>query len=419
MCMHTAEQTPYGAEGSVAFRHAPEGGDTSLGFWDVDAVLKCPVVGMCLTLEEQRRTVKKAGLLSKKYGPFEIHEILVSCTNSDNTLARKADALLRKKYDREASLLRRLEPGLFMRHWKEAFAAGNFAAALWAAASRGDLPEECRRAIFGAIHMSMHGAFDDCLSLRRQLELSRREREKAEDRGKTLKQSLACLRKEQRALREERDGARRALTAAESEKMRLRDEIAALRAGERLVVLEAENRRLRTVLSGQAEHLLRSREQRAAAEHRLAGLKEELEDQRQINARLKEEIRLALRSLADADACNTCDSTCPSFAGCKKRVLIVGGMTRMESLYRQLVEGSGGSLEYHDGYLSGGVKQLEKSLQRADIVLCPVNCNSHGACAVVKSLGKKHNKPVYMMSNFSLSAVSRAIGRNTARTPEA
>ena len=134
MCMHTAEQTPYGAEGSVAFRHAPEGGDTSLGFWDVDAVLKCPVVGMCLTLEEQRRTVKKAGLLSKKYGPFEIHEILVSCTNSDNTLARKADALLRKKYDREASLLRRLEPGLFMRHWKEAFAAGNFAAALWAAA---------------------------------------------------------------------------------------------------------------------------------------------------------------------------------------------------------------------------------------------------------------------------------------------
>lgn len=417
MCMHAAAQTPCEVDSPVASRHTLESGDASLGFWDVDAVLKCPVVGMCLTLEEQRRTVKKAGLLSKKYGPFEIHEILVSCTNSDNPLARRADALLRKKYDRRAALLRRLEPALFMRHWKEAFAAGDFATALWAAASRADLPEECRRVIFGAIHMSMHSAFDACQGLRRQLELSRREREKAEDKVKTLKQSLACLRKEQRALREERDGARRILTTVEAEKAHLRDEVAALRAGERLVALEAENHRLRTVLSGQAEHLLRSQEQRAATEHRLAGLTEELEGQQQINARLKEEIRLALRSLAEA---NTCDSTCPAFAGCRKRVLIVGGMTRMESLYRQLVEGSGGSLEYHDGYLSGGVKQLEKSLQRADIVLCPVNCNSHGACAVVKSLGKKHNKPVYMMSNFSLSAVSRVIGQNTtARTSEA
>lgn len=105
----------------------------------------------------------------------------------------------------------------------------------------------------------------------------------------------------------------------------------------------------------------------------------------------------------------SCSSACPSFDLCNKRVLIVGGIARMESLYRKLVEGNGGILDYHEGHMKGGARQLENSLQRADLVLCPVNCNSHGACSLVKQLGKKHNKLVCMMSNFSLSAISRVI----------
>jgi len=104
------------------------------------------------------------------------------------------------------------------------------------------------------------------------------------------------------------------------------------------------------------------------------------------------------------------DEKCPDFDLCRKRVLIVGGIARMESLYRRMIENRGGRLEYHDGNLNGGAKQLESRLMRADIVLCPVNCNSHAACSLVKNLGKKHRKPVHMMPNFSLSAVSRVIG---------
>jgi hypothetical protein len=82
----------------------------------------------------------------------------------------------------------------------------------------------------------------------------------------------------------------------------------------------------------------------------------------------------------------------------------------MEARYRQAVESAGGVMEYHDGHIHSGAMQLENSLRRADIVLCPVNCNSHSACLLVKNFGKKHNKPVYMMPSFSLSAVSRIIG---------
>ena len=52
---------------------------------------------------------------------------------------------------------------------------------------------------------------------------------------------------------------------------------------------------------------------------------------------------------------------------------------------------------------------MKAVLKRADMVICPVNCNSHAACSIVKNLGKKHNKPVHMLASSSLSAVSQVI----------
>jgi len=115
------------------------------------------------------------------------------------------------------------------------------------------------------------------------------------------------------------------------------------------------------------------------------------------------------RHLCRFSAMNTCDEQCPAFDLCRKRVLIVGGIERMESRYRQIVESSGGVFDYHNGHMKGGGKHLENRLKRSDIVLCPVNCNSHAACALVKNLGKKHNKPVHMLSSFSLSTVSQVL----------
>ena len=116
---------------------------------------------------------------------------------------------------------------------------------------------------------------------------------------------------------------------------------------------------------------------------------------------------------ADAPSYMSCRSgdcaQCPSYDLCKKRVLIVGGIERMEKAYRKLVEERGGIFEYHAGHMRSGGKGLENSVQRADLVLCPVNCNSHGACLKVKNLGKKFKKPVHMLSNFSLSAVARTM----------
>ena len=104
-----------------------------------------------------------------------------------------------------------------------------------------------------------------------------------------------------------------------------------------------------------------------------------------------------------------CSPECPSFDLCRKRILIVGGPGRMEDAYRRFIEERGGVFEYHDGRLRGGTKGLENRFLRADVVLCPVNCNSHAACLLVKNMGKKHKKPVHMLPGFGLATVSRVV----------
>ncbi len=110
--------------------------------------------------------------------------------------------------------------------------------------------------------------------------------------------------------------------------------------------------------------------------------------------------------------CQRCDSSCPMYGICHKRVLMVGGITRIKDRYRQVVEEQGGLFAYHDGYMNSGSKQLERRLKKADLIVCPVTCNSHGACSMVKKLGKKYNKPVHLIASSSLTALSQVVRGN-------
>jgi len=103
------------------------------------------------------------------------------------------------------------------------------------------------------------------------------------------------------------------------------------------------------------------------------------------------------------------DISCPAYALCKKRVLIVGGIAKLASLHQQAVEKNGGTVEYHDGHMKSGSKKLQSRLRRADVVLCPVNCNSHSACFLVKKLAKKYKKRFHVLPSASLSAIARAL----------
>ncbi len=384
-----------------------------LKYWEVDHFFKCPVVGMCLTPAEQKQILKKVGPKIKKMSPFELHEVLVSSAESENKISRRIDTLLNRKLGKAAMKLLMLKPRLFVEHCLKSFKAGDYLPGLWATAISPDLPLEMKKEIFGEIHMTMHWSGEESIRFKRKLTLQAADLEKAHQ---GCQEALRIKREQLKALRvlkREVAGLQSALEATQNEKVNMQDAITELSSSPRVAELARENRYLQANLQSERELNARQQHQLTLLGEENGRLSRELDNQRASALHFKQEARSAME---DFFAVNRCDKNCPSFDLCEKRVLIVGGITRMESLYRELIEGSGGVFEYHDGYMRKGTRGLEGRLKRADVVLCPVSCNSHAACSAVKNLAKKHRKKVHMLANFSLNAVSRILaGGNSAR----
>lgn len=377
-----------------------------LKFWEIDHFFKCPLVGLCLTLSEQKQMLKKSGIKYKNKSPFEIHEILVASSDNESRLSKRIDALLARKFKKKTAGLINLSHQEFLDHFRTAFVSGNYTDVTWAAATHPALPMETRRKIFGDIHMAMHYGGEQSIRLKQQIA---RQQEVLEALRSDLKQAVRLkrsLHKKNNRLKQDRLRFESALAAVEKEKAVLKE--AAARSDQHHLIADLKQAKIR--LSKQLEAALSEvRDHKLQLEsHKAKNLQliTKMSQQQEAHRRLKKEVHKIISELISA---NHCDAVCPSYDLCQKRILIVGGITRMESLYRQLIEKSGGIFEYHDGYMKKGVKRLEGRLRRADLVVCPVNCNSHAACSIVKNLAKKHNKTVCMLENSSLKAVSQAI----------
>jgi len=380
-----------------------------LKFWETDDLFSCPIAGICLTVPEQKQLIKKAGIPLKNATLFEMHEILVASAKNENSLSRKIDSLLVRKFSRKSKSLLSMGEEELKTLWRSSFDAGDYVVIFWYLASCRNLSRKFRREIFGDIHMSMHRDSKERAQMVGQMALIKEERVKMAESVSEESAKRKALQKEFMALQREFKALKAHLATLEKERAVTQtalEKIKEHKTDSRLEELKLENCKL-TVENGElAEKLAAFVRQAKSFEAEKRRLSEELSHKGESEALFQKEIREIMALLCKM---KSCDKSCPSFDLCKKRVLIVGGITKMESLYRQIVESSGGIFEYHDGHVKGGLNRLECSFRRADIVLCPVNCNSHAACILVKQLGKKHNKPVQMLSGSGLSAISQGI----------
>lgn len=391
---------------AVLHQNGTLNGKPRLRLWQVAPFFKCPLIGMCLTFPEQRQLLKKSGVANKRKSPFRIHEILVISCDDENPLSRRIDGLLDRKFSRSAAVLFDLDDQAFMQHFKAAMESGESDQALWVAAVSPELSMNCRREIFGDIHMAMHTTGQERTNLNSRLS---RQQEELND----LREELKAVNRQRRQLQKDTAKHQReemALQAAtdllRKEKSQLQRALAELTNLTHETELKPENRKMQKDNDELYKRLKDSQHQTAAFKAKNARLAAQLAQQIELNRHFRAEIQTVTSEMTRLNRCN---ANCPAFDLCRKRILIVGGLARMESLYRELIEGSGGIFEYHDGHVKNGAKMLECRLKRADVVLCPVSCNSHTACSLVKNLGKKYKKPVYMLPNSSLSTVSKVI----------
>ena len=385
-------------------------------FWEVETCFTCPIVGMCLTAPEQKEILKKTYFPVKKTDLYEIHEALVVCGDDNNKISRRVDALLERKFMKVAAPLFELDDKAFMSHFTKAFETGEYLPTIWAAAVNPKLSLSSKKKVFSEIHMSMHWGGDESRKAKQKITRLNGLIGKTKKDLKTGKTHKRILQKENDEMAKELISSKHEQELLKKENKALEDRLQNQTGALEMAILEKKNQELEVSLEVVTDSYGDASAQLHALSKKREQLVVELKLQKEMTAQITQEAIKVIGHVIALNKC-ACDESCPAFNLCEKRVLIVGGIARMESVYRELIEGSGGVFEYHNGYVKQGVKPLEDRMKRADMVLCPVNCNSHTACAVVKKLGKKHKKNVHMLHNYSLSAVSQVI-RDASRFGE-
>ena len=377
--------------------------------WMIHRHFKCPVVGTCLSLEEQKRILTKTGHTIKNRSAYEIHGIFVHSLSDKNRLSTRIDAYLHRKFKHEISKFSGLDRALFLDAWKTHFQKGEIAGLLWVAATRPDLKAEDIRSIFGDVHMQMHLNTVWNRKARQRLSFQEEENRKLKERLQQESAMRRALKKENKSLKKDVNELRRGYAFFEKEKMKIEKELSELSDNSGFFNLQAENRELRVDMRKLSDEVSSYKKRMTDLQDQNSRLLGDIDRQREINGHLRKEME---RNTIRISAMNRCDETCPSFDLCQKRILIVGGIVKIKDRYKKLIEENGGIFEYHDGYMKGGTKGLKGQVRRADMVLCPVNCNSHNACSLTKKLGKKYNRPVHMLAGSGLSAISQALLKN-------
>jgi DNA repair exonuclease SbcCD ATPase subunit len=377
-----------------------------LNLWEINDSLKCPVIGTCLDITEQKQILKKEGISVKNESDFEIHEIIVASSESEDGLSRRVDSWLNRKFKKEITAFSELEENEFIQLWKSRLKDGTIECILWIAATRSDLSSKAMREIFGDIHMEMHLNARKNREKRQRLDYQQEKNQILAQRLKEAAKTKRSLTKENERLKKELSNLCQVSAFLEKEKKELELELTKLREESMVAGLLTKNHELQGLVKRLSEEIRDYQKKVTAIKSQKDELSSKLDIQREMSDHLRKELE---RNNTQASALNRPREAYSSFNLRQKRFLIVGGISKMESLYRQLIEENGGIFEYNDGYMKGGTKGLENQLRRSDLVLCLINYNSHAASLAVKRFGKKYSKPFRMLANSSLSTIFQAL----------
>lgn len=370
--------------------------------WELPSNLKCPVIGTCLGDGEIVKILKKARCKTAKgMSSYDLHASIMARLSDENPISRATDNYLKGKYRRSISDFAGLDEDAFMTLWRERFKTGEFDDLFYIACARADLSAASSQGIFGDVHMLGHAHTRDIMHARAKISAMEAGNQAVQD--KLKQQKDRC-----RALKKELSAAKSDLADAYGRIAQLSEDNAHLRRQGEPAGIDHEKRELRDGIRGLEVENRRSIRESRRLEREKRKLQIELFELRSTNQTLAGEIKELMGQFAALSKCNErqCNDDCRHYPVCARRILIVGGITRIKHLYRELVESGGGEFDYHDGYMRSGKLAIDAKVQGADLVICPVSCNSHGACEQVKRLCKKYDKPVKMLPTSSLSAVS-------------
>ncbi|GAB6124742.1 DUF2325 domain-containing protein [Humidesulfovibrio idahonensis] len=387
--------------------------------WD-HADYHCPIVGTCLTTAELRKLAARVGLmLPQNVSDYELHGAFVTLAKRAERPAKLVQKFLDRKFKRQMKRFSKVEGDeALWTLWTEMADAGDIPGAFWSVMRHQGASETLLAQIYGEVHMLSHlvGA-----STRADL--------------RRLAETQARVEQLESALAERKTVLRDAVSVWKRRTLELERELAAERAQRRKVERERlslrellENRGIqeleqdRHALAAQLEHFQdRTVEAEAQARRQAVIIEGNYREEAALRAALAERDRemeaLELAALAGLGRQTPCGGACDDPAACPcphlrgKCVLYVGGRSGLKGQYKMLGERFGCELLHHDGGLEQSPQHLQQMLTRADAVVCPVDCVSHDACALVKRLCRSSMKPVLFARSSGLSSLASSLAQ--------
>lgn len=388
-----------------------------MNIWEIEPHFRCPVVGAMLSVEKHKTILKKCGYDVKKMKPYEYHQQIMAKLVDENNVSVKVNNFIKSRARKQMLNIAGKSEAEIRKQWDRQKQTGDVGPMMFAIVSYGDVGIELLHDVYGEVHMLAHANMTQIFDVRNRLtkteDLLSREKQKNCQKAEEIKKIIKI-----------RKTASKGLAALEAENLQLKNQLKVLDAdlvqkdqfSKTMYYLEEKNSELEHLIHHQKEQLrIKEREKRR--------LQIELFSAKNEKEMIRDEMQAligSLDTLSNPDfpvngSCpaRSCTKTeCAQFRLCAKRIFMIGGITKMKAFYRDIVEKAGGKFDYHDGYLKNATTSLEARVKRSDLVLCPVNCNSHNACLKVKQLCNRHNKQLKILSSSSLSAVTSALFTN-------
>ncbi len=388
-----------------------------MDIWEIEPHFKCPVVGAMLSVEKHRILLEKCGYDLSGLKPYEYHQQIMMKLSDKNAVSVKVNNFIKSNCRRSMVQVAGADEKKARRLWDEARESGNVGPMMFAivACKESDVGLLCD--VYGEVHMLSHANMTRVFDMQKQLvknnEALAREQQRVQDKTCRIKELV----KGRKA-----DAARISALEGENRNLEIRARELGRQAGAPCHV-SPEVLGLNKQMVSLEQQLQELNEKYRQAEREKRKLQIQAFSLENENQTLKNEFTALVENFGSfavqkgpghaaglpCEDSRCLKEACDRYRLCAKRIFMVGGITKMKAYYKDIIERAGGEFDYHDGYFKNTAANLEARIKRSDLVLCPVNCNSHTACLKVKQLCTRHNIELKILSSSSLSAISNAL----------
>ncbi len=374
--------------------------------WEIECNFKCPVIGAMLSVDKHKSILKKCGYNVKLMKPYEYHQMIMGNLTDENNVSYKVNNFIRHHAGKFMEKITNLSDDELFKLWKDIVKNGDPGPLLYAIVAKEDTSVDILQEVYGDIHMLSHSNMTEVLEVRNKLK-------NMDNKLSIIKDNGAIKGDEIKRLVQQNYESIKETGALKKENQELKDKISSFDNSEntdnQLLLAEYENRidDLKAQIKDYEQSIIvKDRAKKSLEIDNLSLINE--------NKLVQEEMEMFLSNFNTIPPCDAekeeCKGIfCPQYQLCAKRIFMIGGMTKMKSMYKKIVEDAGGEFYYNDGYFKNRNSNIEAFVKKSDMVICPVNCNSHNACLRVKKLCNRYNKKVKFLNNSSLSTVTHAL----------